>query len=194
MFSYTVRYDEHAKPVPDALSEIPTIENGDVSKDGKTLRYKLRHNITWHDGRPLTCTDLAFTWKVMMNPKNNVITTDGWKDIKDVDCSDPYVAVVHMKKVYAPFLQQLWSVNGNGPILPEHLLAGVNDAHGQLQHRCVQLRARRERSVHVRRVGPRQRRAHESVPGLLSREAEDLRGGLQDHSGPEHARDAGADA
>jgi peptide/nickel transport system substrate-binding protein len=130
MFSYTIRYDEHAKPVPDAVSEIPTVENGDVSKDGLTIRYKLRHNIKWHDGEPLTCADMAFTWQVMINPKNNVVTTDGWKDIKNVDCRDPYVAVVHMKKVYAPFLQQLWSVNGNGPILPEHLLAKYNDAHG----------------------------------------------------------------
>jgi peptide/nickel transport system substrate-binding protein len=130
LFSYTVRYDDHANPVPDAVSEIPTLENGGVSADGLTLTYKLRHNIKWHDGQPLTCRDLAFTWKVMINPKNNVVTTDGWKDIKDVDCADPYVAVVHMKRVYAPFLQQLWSVNGNGPILPEHILAKYNDDKG----------------------------------------------------------------
>ena len=35
-----------------------------------------------------------------------------------------------MKKLYAPFLQQLWSVNGNAPILPEHLLAKYNDDKG----------------------------------------------------------------
>jgi peptide/nickel transport system substrate-binding protein len=132
LYSYTVRYDDKANPVPDAVSEIPTVENGDVSKDGLTLKYKLRHDIKWHDGEPLTCKDMAFTWKVMMNPKNNVVTTDGWKSIKDVDCSDPYVAVVHMKSVYAPYLQQLWSVNGNGPILPEHLLAKLNDDKGSL--------------------------------------------------------------
>jgi peptide/nickel transport system substrate-binding protein len=130
LFSYTVRYDDHAKPIPDAVTEIPTIENGDVSADGLTLKYKLRRNMKWHDGPPVTCRDLRFTWQVMINPKNNVNTTDGWKDIRDVDCRDPYVAVVHMKRVYAPFLQQLWSVNGNGPILPEHLLAKDNDAAG----------------------------------------------------------------
>jgi peptide/nickel transport system substrate-binding protein len=37
-----------------------------------------------------------------------------------------------MKRVYAPFLQQLWSVNGNGPILPEHVLAKYNDNKGSL--------------------------------------------------------------
>jgi len=104
IFSYTVRYDDKAHPVPDAVSEIPTVENGDVSKDGLTIRYKLRHGIRWHDGVELTCRDLRFTWQVMMNPKNTVITTDGWNEIRDVECSDPYVAAVHMKQIYAPFL------------------------------------------------------------------------------------------
>ncbi len=132
IYSYAVRYDEHAQPVPDAVSEVPTVENGDVSKDGLTLRYKLRHNITWQDGQPLTCRDLRFTWQAVMNPHNNVVTTDGYKDIASIDCSNPYVAVVHMKRLYAPYLQQLWGVNGNAPILPEHILAKYNDAGGSL--------------------------------------------------------------
>ena len=92
-----------------------------MSKDGLTLKYKLRPNIRWQDGQPLTCNDMKFTWQVVMNPHNNVVTTDGYKDIGSIDCSDPHVAVIHMKKLYAPFLQQLWSENGNAPILPEHL-------------------------------------------------------------------------
>jgi len=130
IYSWTIRYDSHARPFPDALIEVPTIANGDVSKDGRTLKYKLRHNIKWQDGVALTCQDLRFTWQVVMNPHNNVITTDGYKDIGSIDCSNPYVAVIHMKRLYAPFLQQLWSVNGNSPILPEHLLAKYNDDKG----------------------------------------------------------------
>ncbi len=130
IYSYTVRYDDQARPVPDAVSEIPTLQNGDVSPDGLTLKYKLRPNITWHDGEKLTCHDLEFTWKAVMNPANNGVTTDGYKDIASIDCSDPLVAVVHMKRVYAPFLQQLWGVNGNAPILPAHLLEKYNDKKG----------------------------------------------------------------
>ena len=130
LFSYAVRYDEKARPVPDALREIPTLENGDVSRDGLTLKYKLRPNIFFHDGVRLTCADLRFTWHVVMNPANNGVTQDGYRDIRDIDCSDPLVAVIHMKKIYAPFLQQLWGVNGNAPILPEHVLAKVNDKKG----------------------------------------------------------------
>lgn len=132
IYSYAVRYDNNAKPVPDAVTEVPTVENGDVSKDGLTLKYKLRHNMQWQDGEPLRCNDFKFTWQVIMNPHNNVNTTDGFKDIKDIDCSDPYVAVVHMKRLYAPYLQQLWGENGNAPILPEHLLAKYNDDKGSL--------------------------------------------------------------
>jgi peptide/nickel transport system substrate-binding protein len=130
VFSWTVRYDDHALPHPDALREIPTVANGDVSSDGLTLRYKLRPNMKWHDGAPVTCADLRFTWQVVMNPHNNVVTTDGYKDIRSMDCSDPLIAVMHMRKVYAPFLQQLFAPNGNAPILPEHLLARYNDDKG----------------------------------------------------------------
>lgn len=130
IYSWAIRYDAQARPVPDALREIPTIANGDVSKDGLTLKYKLRPNIKWQDGAPLTCEDLKFTWQVVMNTHNNVVTTDGYKSIGSIDCSNPSVALIHMKKLYAPFLQQLWSENGNAPILPAHVLAKYNDDKG----------------------------------------------------------------
>lgn len=130
LYSWTVRYDGHAQPHPDALAELPTLANGDVSPDGLTLRYKLRPNMKWHDGQPVTSKDLWFTWRVVMNPKNNVVTTDGYKDIASIDYTDPHVAVIHMKRVYAPYLQQLFAPNGNAPILPEHVLAKYNDDKG----------------------------------------------------------------
>lgn len=130
LFSYAVRYDDRARPVPDALREVPTLQNGDVSRDGLTLKYKLRPNVYFHDGVRMTCRDLAFTWHAALNPANNNLTHDGYRDIKSIHCSDPLVAVIHMKRVYAPFLQQLWGVNGNVPILPEHILAKYNDAKG----------------------------------------------------------------
>jgi peptide/nickel transport system substrate-binding protein len=130
LFSYAIRYDDRGRPVPDALTEVPTPQNGDVSRDGRTLRYRLRRDAVWNDGVPLSCSDLRFTWRAVMNARNDVATRAGYDDIATIDCSDPHVAVVHMKRTYAPFLQQLWSVNGNAPILPEHVLARYNDARG----------------------------------------------------------------
>jgi peptide/nickel transport system substrate-binding protein len=133
LFSYAVRYDDHAHAVPDAVSEIPSIANGDVAKDGLTIKYKLRHGIKWHDGQgELTCVDMRSTWKMMVNPKNIIDTTTGWDAIKDIDCTDPYLAIVHMKRVYAWYLQQLWGVNGNSPILPAHIIDKYNDDKGSM--------------------------------------------------------------
>ena len=123
VYSYAVRYDASGRPVPDALREVPTIQNGDVSQDGRTLIYKLRPNILWQDGKRLTCEDLKFTWHYVMDPKTNIAVTDGYRDIGSIDCRTPDVTVIHMKRLYAPFLQQLWGVNSNAPILPEHVLA-----------------------------------------------------------------------
>lgn len=123
VYSWAIRYDGAGRPVPDALREIPTIANGDVSKDGRTLMYKLRSDIKWQDGKPLTCEDLKFTWQYVMNPRTNVAVTDGFRDIGSIDCHNEYVAVIHMKRLYAPFLQQLWGVNSNAPILPKHALS-----------------------------------------------------------------------
>ena len=120
--------------MPDALRKIPTLANGDVSRDGLTLKYKLRPNVYFHDGVKMTCADLRFTWRVVMNPANNGITQDGYRDIRDIDCTDPLVAIVHMKRIYAPFLQQLWGVNGNAPIFPEHRACQVQRRQGFVQH------------------------------------------------------------
>jgi len=128
--SFSVRYDSKARPVADALREVPTVANGDVSKDGLTLTYRLRHNITFQDGVPLTCKDAVFSWHYVMDPKTNVSTTEGFNRISRIDCPDPYTAVIHLKSVYAPFLQNIFGPNGNVPFLPEHLLAKYMDGKG----------------------------------------------------------------
>jgi len=128
--SFAVRYNSKGEPVADALTEVPTVANGDVSKDGLTLKYKLRHNITFQDGVPLTCKDVVFSWRYVMDPKTNVSATDGFSSIRTIDCPDPYTAVIRLKSVYAPFLQTIFGPNGNVPFLPEHLLAKYMDGKG----------------------------------------------------------------
>ncbi len=40
----------------------------EVSEDHLTYTWKLRDDVTWHDGKPLTVHDAEFTLKAMMNP------------------------------------------------------------------------------------------------------------------------------
>lgn len=38
---------------------VPTRANGGISADGRTITYKLRHGVRWHDGAPFTSRDVV---------------------------------------------------------------------------------------------------------------------------------------
>jgi len=46
-------------------------ESWEAAPDGKTITFKLRQGVTWHDGRPFTSADVQFTamemWKKILN-------------------------------------------------------------------------------------------------------------------------------
>ena len=62
------------------------------SPDGKTITFKLRQGVTWHDGKPFTAADVQFCamemWKKFQN-----FGTLLHKDLEAVDTPDPLTAV-----------------------------------------------------------------------------------------------------
>src|SRR5579872_719151 len=68
---YLVQLDDRGEIIPVLCERVPTVENGDISRDGLTIRYLLRPNVTWSDGQPFTSQDIAASWKQVMNPLNN---------------------------------------------------------------------------------------------------------------------------
>lgn len=58
------RLDKDGKPVPAIAAGMPEITNG-----GKTYTIKLRDNVTWSDGSPVTAKDFAYAWKRTLDPK-----------------------------------------------------------------------------------------------------------------------------
>src|SRR5262245_2756418 len=49
--------------VPILAREIPSAENGGVSRDGLAVTWKLKPGVAWHDGKPFTADDVVFTWE-----------------------------------------------------------------------------------------------------------------------------------
>lgn len=39
-----------------------------VSPDSREVTFRLRKDVTWHDGRPFTATDVAFTFQAILHP------------------------------------------------------------------------------------------------------------------------------
>jgi peptide/nickel transport system substrate-binding protein len=113
---------------PDLAIEEPTLRNGGISKDGLTIRYRLRRGVQWQDGQPFTARDAIFTWHVIMNPENNIISRVGYDQITSMDAPNPYTLVVHLKRPYSPAVASFFAMSGVPMcVLPEHLLGGMRN-------------------------------------------------------------------
>jgi peptide/nickel transport system substrate-binding protein len=121
---YFFMFDERGNPVPSLCVEVPTKANHLISVDGKSITFKLRRGVEWHDGKPFTSADVAFTVKTILDPKTNVLTRDGWDDIARVDTPDAYTAIFRLRQPYAAFINRYFTPIDNPAILPKHILHG----------------------------------------------------------------------
>jgi peptide/nickel transport system substrate-binding protein len=119
LFAGLLGFDEISQQVEPGLAESWT-----NAADNKTWTFKLRKNLRWSDGEPLTADDVVFTWNdVIYNPEIDNAMRDifivGGKKFAVTKVDDLTVQVV-TPEIYAPFLQ---GFGAGVPILPKHVLA-----------------------------------------------------------------------
>ncbi|MEA2689772.1 MAG: peptide/nickel transport system substrate-binding protein, partial [Candidatus Eremiobacteraeota bacterium] len=127
LFSGLIRFDDRGEPVPDAATVVPTLENGGISRDGKTITYHLRPDVRFSDGHALTADDVVFTWQQDMNPRNNVPYHFPYDLAQSVVAKDARTVVVRLRAPSAPFVSNFFRCGVQGAILPKHLLGGKPD-------------------------------------------------------------------
>ncbi len=99
------------------------------SPDGKTWTFRLRKNLRWSDGAPLTADDVVFTWNDIIynpdipNPLRDQFIIEG-KKFTVIKLDDLTIQVT-TPEVYAPFLQ---AFGYDVPIYPKHTLAQYANA------------------------------------------------------------------
>ncbi len=118
MFWGLLNFDVPTQTVKPGLAESWT-----NSPDGRTWTFKLRKNLRWSDGAPLTADDVVFTWNdVIYNPAipsaiRDVFIVEG-KNFAVTKVDDLTIKVV-TPEIFAPFL----SAFGAGvAIYPKHVL------------------------------------------------------------------------
>jgi peptide/nickel transport system substrate-binding protein len=125
---YLFNYSDANALVPELAVEVPTLANGGVSHDGRTITYHLRKGVTWQDGAPFDASDIVFTWRAVMNPSNDVGNRQGYDDIRRIDTPNPFTAVVHLERPYGPFVNTFLTMSASPyPVYPRHLLAKFPD-------------------------------------------------------------------
>ncbi len=126
--AWLVRFDRDNEPIPELATIVPTQANGGISADGKSITYHLRKDAKWSDGKPFSADDVAFTTRIINDPRTNIQSRQGWDQIVRMDEPNKYTIVFHLKAPYSPFVRTAFASGGGSPsVLPEHLLAHTSN-------------------------------------------------------------------
>jgi peptide/nickel transport system substrate-binding protein len=126
-------FDDKNAAFPYLLTELPSEENGGITNNGSTFTFKLRDDITWSDGVPITSADFKFTYDMIMSDKNAVNTRSPYDKISSLETPDDKTVVINFPESFAPWLATLFSGSSSGtPIIPEHILKPIFDSEGTL--------------------------------------------------------------
>lgn len=106
---------------PMLAAELPTLENGGVSEDLKTVTWHLKPGLLWSDGQPVTSEDIKFSWEAAKDTANGSAYATDYELITDVQTPDPETAVVTYSEFNAGYLDQF------PYILPKHATGDVTD-------------------------------------------------------------------
>ena len=113
-------WDGEGNLVPILAAEIPTAANGGLSKDGKTVTWKLKRGVTWHDGRPFTADDCVFNWEYAKDPATSAVTVGSYSNVVAKKIDSHTVEVTYAKPT--PFWADPF-VGTRGMLIPRHLFA-----------------------------------------------------------------------
>ncbi len=118
--------DDRGQRIPQLGEAVPSIENGlwKVFPDGAMeLTWRLKPNARWHDGKPLTSEDLAFTLQVGKDPEAPSLRSLLLEAVDGVTVLDERTLVTRWK---SPFIDADELFSGVWAIpLPKHILGDV---------------------------------------------------------------------
>ena len=112
-------WDTEGNLIPALAAEIPTRANGGVTADGRSVTWKLKRGVKWHDGRDFTADDLVFTAAYAGDPTAGMVTVATYKDIKVVKLDSHTVRIEFPKPT--PFWAEPFVGTSIGAILPKHV-------------------------------------------------------------------------
>ena len=118
-------WDPDGNLMPVLAAEIPTVQNGGVAKDGRSVTWRLKKGVAWHDGKPFTADDCVFTAEFAADPATASVSIGTYKELK-VEKVDSHTVKVTFAKP-TPFWQDAFC-GVRGMIIPKHLFESFKGA------------------------------------------------------------------
>ena len=117
IFQSLYKYDFDLQPIPVLATD------WEASADGKAYTIKLREDVRWHDGKPFTAHDVAFTCNEILR-KYNPLSRRVFAEAERIYAKDDHTVVFEFKTPYPAFMS-MFDV-ASVPILPKHLYEGTD--------------------------------------------------------------------
>ncbi len=124
MSKMQILYDSLLEKDEDA--NIPWLaRDWDISGGGTVYTFQMQEKAVWHDGKPLTAEDAAFTFSYYKEhpPVSNDLLVGGDYIVTDARALDTYTLQVTVNRFDHTYLARL----GNVRILPRHIWEGIED-------------------------------------------------------------------
>lgn len=100
-------YTPAGEVYPRLAAEVPTLENGGVAADLKSITYKLKEGLLWSDGTPVTAADVAFTGQYCMDPSGGCAQLAQFEGVSSIEAVDDLTVKINfaepMPFPYGPF-------------------------------------------------------------------------------------------
>jgi peptide/nickel transport system substrate-binding protein len=112
-------FDPDGSLVPFLAAEIPSVQNGGVARDGRSVTWKLKRGVTWHDGKPFTADDVVFNFEYVSDPATAAVTVGSYRDVEKIDKLDSHTIKIVFKKPTPFWADPFCGVRGM--IIPKHL-------------------------------------------------------------------------
>jgi len=111
-------YDPEGNLVPVLAAEAPSLQNGQVSKDGRSVTWRLKKDVAWHDGKPFTADDVVFNYEFVSDPATAAVTSGAYREISKIEKLDSHTVKLTFNKPQ-PFWSDAFCGN-RGMIIPRH--------------------------------------------------------------------------
>jgi len=126
IYNGLVKYDKDINLIGDLA------ERWEISEDKLTIRFFLRKDVKFQDGKPFTARDVEYTYKIYVDPKTPTAYATPFLKVKDFRVLDDYTVEVTYGKPYAPALGS-WGAG----VLPRHLLEGTDITQSPLKRNPI---------------------------------------------------------
>jgi peptide/nickel transport system substrate-binding protein len=113
-----ISFDPEGNYIPILAAEVPTIQNGGVARDGLSVTWKIKRNVQWHDGKPLTADDFVFTWEYAADPATNAISAGTYREVARIDKVDSHTIKIVYQKPNPAWFQ---TFGGTLCVIPKHV-------------------------------------------------------------------------